>query len=83
MDIPFTPRIKGERSFAAYMSGLTYGQLQRERDEILNATDADIRRLADLVKAFLSEDTLCVVGNEDAIKNEKDSFGQVVALING
>lgn len=83
MDIPFTPRIKGERSFAAYMSGLTFGHLQRERDEILNASDADIRRLADLVQAFLSEDTLCVVGNEDAIKNEKDSFGQVVALING
>ncbi len=81
LDIPLTPRTRGTRSMYAYLSNLTYEELQRERDEILTASEADIRKLADYIAAFLSDGNLCVVGNEEKIKEQKDLFMNVVPLI--
>ncbi len=65
----------------AYLSNLSYEELQKERDEILAASEADIRKLGDYIAAFLSDDNLCVVGNEEKIKEQKDLFMNVVPLI--
>jgi Zn-dependent M16 (insulinase) family peptidase len=48
--------------------------MQKERDEVLGVTVEDIRKLADYVDAFLSDDCLCVVGNEDEIRKNSDLF---------
>ena len=45
-----------------------------ERDEILSANDEDIRALAAYVEAFMSDDILCVVGNETKINSAKECF---------
>ena len=49
--------------------------MQRERDEILSVSVENIRELAKHIRAFLSEDCLCVVGREEKIK-EADGFGR-------
>ena len=49
LDTPMNPEAKGSRSLSAYLEGITYEQIQKERNEILNAQPEDIRRLADLV----------------------------------
>lgn len=74
LDTPLPPATKGLRSLSAYMSGLTVEQVQKERDEILGATPDDIRALELLVQSVLSDDWLCVIGNEDTLKKEKDMF---------
>ena len=51
LDTPMNPEAKGSRSLSAYLEGITYEQIQKERNEILNAQPEDIRRLADLVEA--------------------------------
>jgi Zn-dependent M16 (insulinase) family peptidase len=48
--------------------------MQKERDQILNASDADIRKLADLVECALQQQSICVVGSSSAIENNKDIF---------
>lgn len=81
MDTPLTPQSKGMFSFHAYFSGVTEEQLQKERDEILNATEEDIRKLADIVKAVLEQNNLCVIGSEAAIEKNEDRFLLVKHLI--
>ena len=81
LDIPLTPRTAGVRSLAAWISGIRQDEIQQERDEILNASQESIRQLAEYVKAFLADEIVCVVGNEEKIRNEKELFGMVTPLI--
>nr|WP_308655960.1 insulinase family protein [uncultured Agathobacter sp.] len=81
LDTPMNPEAKGSRSLSAYLEGITYEQIQKERDEILNAQPEDIRRLADLVEAVLKKDSICVIGNENMIKESAGLFEDVEKLI--
>lgn len=74
LDTPLTPSAKGLRSTSAYLSGLTVDMVQKERDEIIRATPEDIRGLAGIVKAVLSQECLCVIGSEEALEAEKELF---------
>lgn len=81
LDTPMNPEAKGSRSLSAYLEGITYEQIQKERNEILNAQPEDIRRLADLVEAVLKKDSICVIGNENMIKESAGLFENIEKLI--
>lgn len=81
LDTPMNPEAKGSRSLSAYLEGITYEQIQKERNEILNAQPEDIIRLADLVEAVLKKDSICVIGNENMIKESAGLFENVEKLI--
>lgn len=81
LDTPMNPEAKGSRSMSAYLEGITYEQIQKERNEILNAQPEDIRRLAELVEAVLKKDSICVIGNENMIKESAGLFENVEKLI--
>ena len=55
--------------------------MQKERDQILHADVEDIRNLAPLVEAILSDDAVCVVGSETAIGKEREIFKEIKSLI--
>ena len=80
LDTPLTPSIKGARAISAYLSGVTYEMLLKEREEILDAGQEDIRKLAEIVEAVLNTGSLCVIGNEEKVKAESAMFGQVENL---
>ncbi len=80
MDTPLTPFQRGLRGLNAYLSGITYEDIQKTRSQVLDATVEDIRRLADPVDAAMSQGYLCVVGNEDAIEANRDLFTVVENL---
>ena len=73
-DTPLNPAAKGSRSLGAYLSKVSYEEIQAEREQMLDAQPEDIRRLADYLDAFMSDDCLCVVGNEEKIKEQKELF---------
>ncbi len=81
VDTPLNPQAKGVRSLAAYLGNVTQKDLQRERDEILSATPGSIRALAPLIGAVLQEKYICVIGNGEKIKEEKELFCEVKPLI--
>ncbi len=83
LDVPLTPSLKGSRGLSGWYSGVTDEMLKREREEILNATQEDIRALAGIVRTILETDAVCTVGNEDKIKASKDMFGEIKPLFNG
>lgn len=74
MDMPMTPAAKGNYSLSGYMTHYPYERVQKDRDELL-ATQVDtIRGLSAYIKAFMEDDCLCVVGNEEKIKEQKELF---------
>jgi len=81
IDTPMNPEAKGNRSLNAYLKKITEEEIQRERDEILSATEADIRVLADMMEAVLSDENFCVIGNENNIRTEQDLFMEIKSLL--
>ncbi|MDE7200215.1 MAG: insulinase family protein [Lachnospiraceae bacterium] len=81
LDMPLTPAAKGNYSLAGYMTGLTFERVQKERDELLAADEGTIRSLAAYIRAFMEDDCLCVVGNEERIKEQEKRFGEISYLI--
>lgn len=81
IDTPRTPKTKGNVSMGAYMSGTTFEDIQMQRDEILNATPEDIRKLADIVAVIMAGGNICVIGNENKIEQNKEMFLEVKNLV--
>ena len=67
----------------AYLTNVTWEEIQKERDEMLGAKVEDIRALAEYLDDFLSYDCLCVVGNERKIREQKELFGHLEHLSGG
>lgn len=80
IDRPMTPSIAGDRSMNLYMNRVSMEMIRKERMQILNATQEDIRALSKIVEAVLKADLFCVIGGEDKIEEEKDLFMEVKPL---
>ena len=74
LDMPMTPAAKGTYSLSGYMTHYSYAQVQQERDELLAVQPETIRGLAEYISAFMEDDCLCVVGNEEKIVQQKALF---------
>ena len=77
IDQPMTPAGKGDRSMNLYMNHVSEEMIRKERKEILEATESDIRALADIVDAVLACDQICVIGSEEKIEEQKELFKEV------
>ena len=75
LDTPLNPAAKGLRAMSSYLTKQTYEDYQRERDELLGADAETIRSLAAVIRAFMEDDCLCVVGNDTRLKEDKELFG--------
>jgi len=80
IDTPKTPSTKGTYGMAAYMCKADMKDVQRHRDQILDVTNEDIRKLADYIDAFTKDDSVCVVGTSDKIDEYKDIFDNIEQL---
>ncbi len=80
IDRPMNPSAKGTRSMNLYMNHVTEEMIRKEREEILNAGQEEIRALADVVAAMFAADQLCVIGSEEKIEEQKALFGEVRTL---
>ena len=80
MDVPMNPSTKGDRSMAAYLQNISYEEIQKERDQVIGATQEDIRGLRDMIASVLAENNLCVVGNEETLQACEGMFGEVKHL---
>ena len=83
LDTPLTPQGKALRSMVSYLTGITEKDQQKERDELLATTPADIRKLAGHCRAVLGDKALCAVGADAKIEENKGLFGTTAPLIIG
>lgn len=80
IDQPMTPVAKGERSMCLYMNKVSEEMIQEERNQILDATQEDIRSLHRVTEAVLKADQLCVIGGEDKIEENREIFKTVTGF---
>ena len=81
MDAPLTPVSQGRRSLTAKLTGLTYEQLQKDRDEVLTADQQSIRDLAGLLDAVADTAHICAIGSEEKLKQEAELFDHLEYLV--
>jgi len=80
MDIPLSPFMKGNRATTNYISGTTLSERQIERNQILSTTVDDIKKYSTLLTDAMKENYLCVLGNEDKIRENKTQFNNLVKV---
>ena len=80
VDAPLTPASRGARNLSAFLSGVTNETIQKERREILEVTQEDIRALADILADILGTGALCAIGNGGQIKENSSMFAEVKSL---
>lgn len=77
IDQPMTPATKGERSMNLYMNKVSEEMIREERNQILDATQDDIRALARVTEAVLKAEQICVIGGEEQIEENRGVFDTV------
>ena len=80
MDSPLTPPMMGDRAVSGYFSEIAQADIQKERDEVLSASQEAIRALAPMVRDVLKQPYYCVLGSESKIKENKDIFKTLVPV---
>ena len=80
LDMPMSPRAKGARSFDMYLQGIDEATLQKHRDQSLNATIEDIKKLKPRIEKILEDDYLVVVGSGNKIDENRELFDEIINL---
>lgn len=80
LDTPLTPSLQGDLGMNAWFAKLTQEDLQKERDEILNAQPEDICKLSAWIEAMLEQENICVVGSETMLKKDGDILKTIEPL---
>ena len=76
-DKPLTPSLKGQIAADFCLRNITYADRQKTRNEILSARQEDIRVLSKLIEDCMNQNYLCVFGNEQIIKENRELFGEI------
>ncbi len=80
LDTPLSPSGKGQRSLTLYLTRVSAERIRKERDQVLDATQEDIRALADVAGAILDADQICVIGGEEKIEENGALFDTVTSF---
>ncbi|MDR7856745.1 insulinase family protein [Tissierella sp.] len=76
-----TPHMKGQLETTRYISNAKQENIQKTRDEVLSTNLQNIKSLAPLLADTMKENYLCVLGNENKIKENKEMFNNLVKLM--
>lgn len=76
-----TPHNKGKIQANRYITNTSIEDIQRIKDEILSTSMEKVKSFAPLLKDAMEEEYLCVLGNENKLKENKDLFGKLVKLM--
>lgn len=80
LDTPLTPSMKGAVSDELYIRKITDEDLQMERDQVLSTSKEKIRGASDLISNVMSKNYICVLGNEEKIKQNSELFDKIYNL---
>ncbi len=81
LDPARSPKGKGDIQALRYITGITQESVQKTRSEVLNTTLEDVRKVAKLYNDAMKENYICVLGNENKIKENEELFTNLVKLV--
>ncbi len=74
LDQPMSAYRYGRYSLTGYLTGSSQEDIQKVRDQVLDADPAKIRELAAYLDAIMADECFCVVGSAAKIEANKDKF---------
>ena len=74
LDTPLTNSMRLEQAGVYHLKQVDTAMRQQMRSEIIDLTNADLQKLAPLIRDTLSEKYLCVVGSRQSIEANKNIF---------
>ena len=80
LDNPQLPRVTAYLSDIYYLVGRGDEAVQKERDELLSATLADINEVGKRLKNSVEEKSYCTVGNAESIRANADLYDEIIKL---
>ncbi len=80
LDTPLTPSLKGITATSRYISNITQEDVQKDRDEVLATTPEQVRQFSETVRELMKEGYICVLGNENKIKENKELFRELITV---
>ncbi|MGL4451655.1 MAG: insulinase family protein [Sarcina sp.] len=81
LDSPIGNSSKGEVATTLYLSGVSYEDRVKERNEILSADADTIKAFAPVLDGVLKQNCICALGNEAKLKEEANVFKTLVKVI--
>ncbi len=80
LDQPLSAQMKGTQNLRMYLTGMTYDDYQRERNEVLSVTPEKIRAHADMLQKVINASIVSVFGGETEVMKNKDMFSTLTNL---
>ncbi|HRZ49764.1 MAG TPA: insulinase family protein [Bacteroidales bacterium] len=80
LDQPLRVSQQGDRAFHNYFTGLQASDYQKERDEVLNTTEEEIKAYAALLRKVTEQDMQCTYGNAATLEAGKDQFKNLIRI---
>lgn len=80
LDRPLNKEQRLKTALIRHIAGISSEMHQKERDEVLSCTSEDIRAYAPMLKTMADSPYICVIGNGDNIKNDKELFDDIITL---
>lgn len=78
LDAPLPPFMQGQEAVKWHIAGITLEDKQRERDELLATSVADFCAAGEVFDAVAAQNCICVFGNSDKLKANKELFGALI-----
>jgi hypothetical protein len=78
MDRPTTPSQRGSIAVGRYFRKTTLEELKVERNAVLTTNASDIKSYEKMISDILAKDAICVYGNAEKIKENKELFKTVL-----
>jgi len=80
LDQPRTASQRGSIAVSNYLKHITIEDLKAERSAVLTTTIDDVKAYEGMIKDILSQNAICVYGNTDKVKENKDLFKEVLPV---
>lgn len=80
MDTPLTPVQRADQAFYLHITGKTADEIQKEREEVLATTQADIRAFASMAVEIKEKGVYCIYGNADLLKKNSALFEEMTDI---
>lgn len=74
LDSPLSPQQIGQMSDYLYFAKISHGQLQAEREQLLNTNIADLQRCSAIMEQVAASNAYCIVGNAYTLQEKRKLF---------
>jgi presequence protease len=80
LDQPRTASQRGSIAVRNYLKHTTIEDIKAERSAVLTTTIDDVKAYEGMIRDILSQNAICVYGNSDKLKENKDLFKEVLPI---